>query len=225
MSITRARVVLFDFAGTLFSSEPDATWVRRAAARAGWPLSDDELANLARRMAAARELPQVVAAQRGADRSARAHRASVMAWLAAAEVRPELARALYTELTDLAMWTPYPDTPTVLGALRDQGIAVGVVSNTGWDIRRHFTAHRLTPLIDAFALSFEHGVEKPDPRLFQIACDALGVDPALALMVGDSPLTDGGAVRLGMGAYLLPRIAGTVTPGEPRGLEVVLRLV
>jgi putative hydrolase of the HAD superfamily len=43
-------------------------------------------------------------------------------------------------------------------------------------------------LLDAFEFvidSGEVGVEKPDPRIFQIALDRLGVSPAAALYVGD----------------------------------------
>jgi len=40
-------------------------------------------------------------------------------------------------------------------------------------------------------------------------------------MVGDNPLTDGGAVEAGLTAYILP----PELDSEARGLEAVLRLV
>ena len=62
----------------------------------------------------------------------------------------------------------------VLGALRERGLGIGVVSNIGWDLRPVFRAHGLDALVDAYALCYEHGVQKPDARLFRAACDALG---------------------------------------------------
>lgn len=55
----------------------------------------------------------------------------------------------------------------------------------------------VTDLAGAYALSFEVGVIKPDPRLFQAALDGLGAEASDALMVGDSEEADGGARALG----------------------------
>ena len=74
-------------------------------------------------------------------------------------------------------WSPYPHSPEVLAALRERGVAVGVVSNIGWDLRPVFRAQGLGPYVGTFLLSYELGVQKPDPRLFATACGALGADP------------------------------------------------
>ncbi len=218
----RARAVLFDFSGTLFAGPSDAALIRGAAAATGLRLGDGEVARLVQRLEAARADPRVVACQPGHDRSAAAHRQAVMMWLAAAALRPELTDAVYERLCAADTWSPYPDTPQVLGSLRRRGVPVGVVSNIGWDIRRNFARHGLLEAVGAFTLSFEHGTEKPDPSLFGAACRALAVEPARALMVGDSPAHDGGAVSLGMPVYLLPSGASAAAP---RGLDAVLRLV
>jgi FMN phosphatase YigB (HAD superfamily) len=76
-------------------------------------------------------------------------------------------------------------------------------------------------LVDVFVESYRHGVEKPDPALFLLACRELGVKPERALMVGDSHLTDGGAVEAGLVTLLLP----AVRRGAARGLGAVLRLL
>jgi HAD superfamily hydrolase (TIGR01549 family) len=83
-----------------------------------------------------------------------------------------------------------------LTELRDRGIPVAVVSNIGWDIRPLF-AYREIP-VDAFVLSCEHGVQKPDPRIFEIALRALGREAGQTLMVGDDPQTDGAAADSGV---------------------------
>ncbi|WP_371616506.1 HAD family hydrolase [Streptomyces sp. NBC_00454] len=105
--------------------------------------------------------------------------------------------ALYDRHRTPVAWRPYPDTARTLAALRERGIPVAVVSNIGWDLRPVFRAHGFDHLVDAYVLSFEHGVQKPDPRLFQAACDALGPAPADVLMVGDDPVADAGATALG----------------------------
>jgi FMN phosphatase YigB (HAD superfamily) len=64
-------------------------------------------------------------------------------------------------------------------------------------------------------------VVKPEPRLFELACGLLAVSPGQALMVGDDPTTDGGAVRVGIATLILP----PARPGMRRGLDRVLRLV
>jgi putative hydrolase of the HAD superfamily len=75
--------------------------------------------------------------------------------------------------------------------------------------------------LDAVLMSYEQGVCKPAASVFHAACDRLGVRPERALMVGDNPLTDSGAVTAGLYAFLLPAPA----PTGPRGLEHVLSLL
>lgn len=42
-------------------------------------------------------------------------------------------------------------------------------------------------------------IGKPEPALFRLGCERLGIDPAEAVMIGDNPLTDGaGAAALGL---------------------------
>ncbi|CAM5427097.1 HAD hydrolase-like protein [Streptomyces californicus] len=94
-------------------------------------------------------------------------------------------------------WQPYPDAKEVLEGLRRAGIAIGVVSNIGWDLRPVFRAHGLDPLVDAYVLSYEHGLQKPAAGLFRIACSLIGRDPADVVMVGDDRRADGGAAAIG----------------------------
>jgi FMN phosphatase YigB (HAD superfamily) len=70
-------------------------------------------------------------------------------------------------------------------------------------------------------LSFEHGCQKPDPRMFLTALHLLGVDAHRTLMVGDRASHDGGAAEVGITTLILPP-APTVV--GPRGLDAVVRL-
>jgi len=76
-------------------------------------------------------------------------------------------------------------------------------------------------LVDTFVLSFQHGVCKPDPAIFEMALNALAVGPHQALMVGDRPERDGAAARLGMPTLLLP----TLRRPDDRRLHLVVNLI
>jgi len=75
--------------------------------------------------------------------------------------------------------------------------------------------------VDVFALSFEHGAEKPDPRIFRAALDGLGTASGYALMVGDRHTHDGGAAALGVPTLVPPPLEH---PGQRR-LHLVEALV
>lgn len=66
------------------------------------------------------------------------------------------------------------------------------------------TAHGLDQLARHATLSFEHGVAKPSPEIFQRALASLDAQPAGTLMVGDHPLADGGAAALEIRTLILP---------------------
>jgi FMN phosphatase YigB (HAD superfamily) len=97
-----------------------------------------------------------------------------------------------------------------------------VVSNIGWDLRPVFRFHGLDAWVREYVLSFEHGIQKPDPRLFRAACGALGLEPRETLMVGDDSRADAGAAALGCAVHLVEHLP---VDDRPAGLLPVLRLV
>lgn len=70
--------------------------------------------------------------------------------------------------------------------LKGQGYKIGLLSNigTGW-IRDQFLAPEEQQLFDDMILSYEVGLIKPDPRIYHLACERLGVEPDEAVMVDD----------------------------------------
>jgi HAD superfamily hydrolase (TIGR01549 family) len=110
----------------------------------------------------------------------------------------------------------YDDALPVLGVLREHGLKLGLVSNTGRDLGEFVAHHRLD--VDAAIGSRAHGKTKPDPTIFRATLELLGAEPSEAAMVGDSLQDDvEGARALGMRAFLLDR--------ENRHPEVADRLV
>lgn len=161
---------------------------------------------------------------KGRDLSASRHREVWTALYTVAgceDLAPGLSAALYGLTVSAASWEAFPDTVPTLAAVREKGLRIGVVSDTGFDLRPAMDALGITPYLDAVVMSFEHGVCKPAATVFRGACDRLGVDPGRTLMVGDNPLTDSGAVAAGLYAFLLPPPAKT----GPRGLAHVLDLL
>ncbi|GAA3046981.1 HAD family hydrolase [Streptomyces glomeratus] len=226
--------VLFDFSGTLFRIESTESWLRAVVTEAGLALPEGELARAAERLESAGALaggalptapmPDDLAALWAVrDRSAEAHRAAYTGLSRQVPLPdPRLHDALYDRHMTPAAWRPYPDTAEVLGALRQRGVAVGVVSNIGWDLRPVFREHGVAPYVDTFVLSYEHGIQKPDTRLFALACDALGLAPQDTLMVGDDRSADGGAADLGCAVHFVdPRPVSE----RPDGLRPVLDLI
>lgn len=84
---------------------------------------------------------------------------------------------------------PFPGMLTLLAELRDAGIATAVVTSKSRmryepDARR---AH-LHRLIDVAVCQEDTTAHKPDPAPILHALRALGVEPACALMAGDTPV-------------------------------------
>ncbi|MDX3801252.1 HAD-IA family hydrolase [Streptomyces sp. AK04-3B] len=225
--------VLFDFSGTLFRVESTERWLRAVLDAAGIVLAEPELAAKARELEAAGALPGGAAPARlpeemaevwhVRDESAELHRAAYTGLSRQVTLPdPALHDALYDRHRTPAAWSPYPDAHEVMNGLRERGSRVGVVSNIGWDLRPVFRAHGLDPYVDAYVLSYEHGVQKPDPRLFTVACEALDADPRSTLMVGDDRRADGGAAALGCAVHFVDHLPAAE---RPDGLRPVLDLV
>lgn len=213
MSPSAIKGVCFDFGDTLFHSPDGAAVIAEAGVA---PQVARELWDKIWRDS---KTPEAIAVQR--DLSPEAHRSGWTALFEQADVhQPGLSKRLYERVMDHQKWSPYPDTEPVLRALRARGSRIGVVSNVAEDLRPVFVARGWADLVDGYAHSYEHGIEKPDARIFLAACRAMGTDPSETLVVGDHPV-DGGAVAAGCLVLLLPR----VEPGQPRGLERVLALV
>ncbi|MFI2760792.1 HAD family hydrolase [Streptomyces echinatus] len=215
--------VLFDFSGTLFRAETAESWLRAVLTETGHTLPESELTGTARALEEAGALPggavpvELPADLAGLwavrDESAELHRAAYTGLSRRVPLPdPGLHDALYERHMAPAAWAPYPDAAEVLRTLRERGTGIGVVSNIGWDLRPVFRAHGLDAYVDTYALSYEHGVQKPDPRLFAVACEALGTDPREVLMVGDSRPADGGAAALGCRVHFVDHLPVTERP-------------
>lgn len=91
------------------------------------------------------------------------------------------------------------DAVSTLRSLRARGLRLGLVSDCGWETGLIWPSLSVAPLIDVPVLSYEVGVKKPNPRIFEIAVERLGVPPGQCLYVGDGGSDElAGARRAGM---------------------------
>ncbi|HSC73193.1 MAG TPA: HAD-IA family hydrolase [Gaiellaceae bacterium] len=110
----------------------------------------------------------------------------------------------------------YEDVLPVLEELRRAELRLGLVSNGIRDLHEFVVHHSLD--VDAVVGSRAHGYVKPHPTIFQAALQQLGVEPAAAVMVGDSLEEDvEGARALGMRAILMDR--------QERHVDIAERLI
>lgn len=225
--------VLFDFSGTLFRIESVTDWLRAALDETGVSVGRDAFERYARELDAAGALPggstpelipeALAELWWTRDQDGRRHRDAYVGLARRVELPdPRLYDALYERHKAPSAWRPYPDAAEVLDGLRRLGTGVAVVSNIGWDPRPVFRAHGLDGYVDAYVLSYRHGVQKPDARLFRAGCEALGQEPRDVLMVGDDRRADGGAARLGCAVHFVDHLP---VEERPEGLRPVLGLV
>lgn len=221
----RFDAVLFDFADTLFNSRsallPDL--MARRCEEAGLAASEDDCRGWIEQIVACAASEDGRARMRSSDYSLLLHRASWTACVhACPEIPPAFADPFYEVFCNATLWRPFEDALPVLRMLSARGIAIGVVSNIGWNIRPAIDAGHMSCFVEVVVQSFEAGALKPEPAPFCSALEQLDIPPERALMVGDNWSTDGGAQALGVTTLLLPPVRD---PSQPRGLEMVLDLL
>lgn len=138
-----------------------------------------------------------------------------------------LARALAEDFAARrrAAMRLFPDAVATLAALRDRGVALGLVTNGDAREQRHkIERHGLAPFFRAVVIEGEFGTGKPDAAVYRYALDALGVAPGDAWMVGDHLEFDvAGPQRLGLRGAWLDRAGAGVPPASPIRPDRVLR--
>jgi len=70
-----------------------------------------------------------------------------------------------------------------VAAARRAGVRTGLLSNSWGDDR--YDRSRFSELFDAVVISSEVGLRKPDPEIYALACERLGLPPARCVFVDD----------------------------------------
>lgn len=183
-----ARAVGLDVDPAAIEGVEDA--IRRELARFVWPGTPDRAASagaLSGGVALFRRFLELAHPDAGGELLDRA---------AAASWQAHLARNAWARVG--------AGVPEALARLRAAGIRLAVVSNSEGTVAAVLAEVGLARAFDTIVDSWEVGIAKPDPAIFHVALDRLGVPPGAAVMVGDTPATDvAGARAAGVRAALI----------------------
>ena len=114
------------------------------------------------------------------------------------DVRPDVIEHLQQEFTAGGLWSRViPGSVDDLRVLAATGVRLGVVSNAEGTVATQLREGEVLQVgpgigvrVDCVIDSGEVGVLKPDPRIFAIALDAMGLAPKDVWYVGDMPGID-----------------------------------
>lgn len=130
-----------------------------------------------------------------------------------AEIRSHISRPVTDAEIDRAFEAFLTGIPRrrleALRSLRRRGLGLYLLSNTNsimWDgrIAADFRAEGLTvnDYFDGILTSFQAGVQKPSPLIFEIAAERFGLTPSTTLFVDDSQTNLDAAASLGFRTLL-----------------------
>jgi putative hydrolase of the HAD superfamily len=177
------EAVVLDSGGVLLLPDPDAM---RAAVAPFGVVPDDETCRAAHYASDAeldrlglldwREVDRVVASRLGVP-----------------DQQLEAGALAMEPVYTAARWVPIAGAAEALHALQAGGYQLAIVSNAHGSMEQYLAEHRIcsvdtdeTAEVAVVVDSAVVGIEKPDPRIFDFALDALGVSADRCLYVGDT---------------------------------------
>jgi HAD superfamily hydrolase (TIGR01509 family) len=192
------------------------------------------LADLMRRRGYAAELTPEDAASLG-HLEARASVGAVTAWdywderlrrhgVSDIAERGDLIRQVFQQVHRVV---PLPDVAEVLGALKQRGFLLGVISNTMYPLEwkmQWLQRAGVASLIDIISSSTVVGAAKPDPAIYLDALTRARLEPAEAAFVGHEDVEIAGARAVGMVTVAVSSDGGIAANYEVRQLTGLLTL-
>ncbi|MFD4759316.1 HAD family hydrolase [Streptomyces sp. NPDC058439] len=103
----------------------------------------------------------------------------------------------------------YPDVVGTLQELSRRNVRMAVVSDNWPDLPELHAGLGIRQYFEAYAISAELGCQKPDPRMYYHASDALGLAPAQCMFIDDDPGLVAAAIALGYAGRAVCRDAVT----------------
>lgn len=179
-----------------------AEWVARALISIGRDASGADLDEVVDKILSRPDLERLWAD--GIDSDAAVHQDTYVSYLADAGVDPQLVEALYCEESNTSNNPFADDVFLTFGQISKMGVQIAILSDIHFDIRPAFRNGGLDNFVNSYVLSFEHGVQKPDGRIFERVLTSLRIQPQEMLMVGDRAAYDGAAVDVGIPTLLVP---------------------
>jgi putative hydrolase of the HAD superfamily len=113
----------------------------------------------------------------------------------AVEIRSQLIRRTLS---------PRPDALETLARIRNNGYKIGLLSNCSIEIPIVWPETAFADLVDSAIFSSREGLKKPDPRIYQLACNRLGMKPNDCLYIADGENYElAAAAKVGLHTLLL----------------------
>lgn len=165
----------FDFEEVLLRHVPDASPDRFPAAVAAGQTFLDEAPSTPRRV----DYHRVVLAALGVDDP------------------PDRLLADLDRRLDVPVVESFPEVVPVLDKLFEVGVPMAIVSDSWPGLEATYGQLGLGRYFRAFVISAVLGCNKPDPRMYRAASDALGLAPDECLFVDDDPDLVAAALALG----------------------------
>jgi putative hydrolase of the HAD superfamily len=98
------------------------------------------------------------------------------------------------------------DVVDFANSLKEKGLKIGVLSNT---IPGHINITRPMHVFDGFdelIFSYEVGLEKPDPKIYQLALDRLGIKAEEAIFIDDKSMYVDAAKAVGINGIVFTNL-------------------
>lgn len=196
--VSRFDAVVFDLFGTLVHEFPKADWdawfVRSAQALGLGPAAfrrEWEATSVERQTGRLGDLP--------------ANLREICRRAGARPTPEQLREAMRVREDVFARWfVPVPGALETLDWLRRARMPTALISICAPDTPPLWRASPLASLVDVEVFSSEVGLRKPEPGIYLLACDRLGVRPERCLYVGDGSYRElSGASAVGMTAVLV----------------------
>ena len=134
--------------------------------------------------------------------------------LALFDLAPEAAAELVSvrrEVTRQGL-VPVPGALETIAGLRERGLKTGLITVCSEEVAMLWEETPFHGLFDAEVFSATCGLRKPNPRIYRLALERLGVEPEDAVFVGDGANDElAGAERVGL------RAIGVESPGGELG--------
>lgn len=97
----------------------------------------------------------------------------------------KVARRIFYPLV-ARLFRPYPGMKGTLDELSAAGYRLHMLSNNSSILKWQLSSLNIAEAFDTITWSEEAGVEKPDPRIFEISLQRIGAEPGDVVYVGDS---------------------------------------
>lgn len=205
----KPRVLTFDCAGTLLKVDwAPGRFAVTCAREAGFPLGEAEGASYTRLLQQRWAAYENLNTTKDSVALDGFWRQLTVDWLIAAGLGTECANSVLAIAAErlLDRFSLFEDVLPALDLLDSLGVRMAIISNWDYSLHRILRAKGLTDRFEFALASLEEGIEKPNPRIFEIALERLKVPACDVAHIGDDPVDDfNGARDAGLRGLLIDR--------------------